>query len=72
LIVTARDRVGLVAEISRRVKDLGTEVRSGHFTIEEGHFTLTLVVGITDIKHLNEVMSEIRSIDSVISVARAV
>lgn len=70
LIVTARDRVGLVAEISRRVRDLGTEVRSGHFKIQEGLFTLILVMGIIDIKHLNDVMVEIRTIENVISVNR--
>jgi len=72
LIVTARDRVGLVAEISRRVKDLDTEVRSGHFQIQEGFFTLILLMGIADIKHLNDVMAEIRGIENVISVNRSV
>lgn len=72
LIVTARDRVGLVAEISRRVKDLDTDVRSGHFEIHEGVFSLVLVVGISDLGHLNRVVSEIKGIDSVLSVRRAV
>jgi guanosine-3',5'-bis(diphosphate) 3'-pyrophosphohydrolase len=72
LIVTARDRAGLVTEISRRVKDLGTEVRSGHFKIQEGLFTLILVMGIIDIKHLNDVIAEIRTIENVISVNRNV
>ena len=70
LIVTARDRAGLMAEISKRVKDLGSEVRSGHFKIHEDVFSFNLVMGIADIKHLNDVMTEIRNIDNVISVSR--
>ncbi len=72
LLVSARDRTGLVAEISKRVRELGTEVRSGHFKIQEGLFSLVLVVWIADIKHLDAVISEIRGIESVISVSRAV
>ncbi|UCF04422.1 MAG: bifunctional (p)ppGpp synthetase/guanosine-3',5'-bis(diphosphate) 3'-pyrophosphohydrolase [bacterium] len=72
LVVTARDRDGLVAEISRRVRDLETEVRSGHFEIEEGDLRLVLVVEISDLGHLKRVIDEIGNIDSVVSVRRAV
>ena len=70
LVVMARDRVGLMAEISKRIKDLGSEVRSGHFKIQEGVFTFNLLMGIADIKHLNDVITEIRSIDNAISDSR--
>ncbi|MBN1885747.1 MAG: bifunctional (p)ppGpp synthetase/guanosine-3',5'-bis(diphosphate) 3'-pyrophosphohydrolase, partial [Candidatus Krumholzibacteriota bacterium] len=72
LVVNARDREGLVAEISRRVQELGTEVRSGRFEIHEGEFSLVLVVAIDDLGHLQRVVREIEAIDSVLSVTRAV
>jgi GTP pyrophosphokinase len=72
LVVTARDRDGLVAEISRRVRDLETGVRSGHFEIKEGDLRLVLVVEISDLSHLERVIEEIGTIDSVVSVRRAV
>ncbi|MCK4236625.1 MAG: bifunctional (p)ppGpp synthetase/guanosine-3',5'-bis(diphosphate) 3'-pyrophosphohydrolase, partial [Candidatus Krumholzibacteria bacterium] len=72
LVVTARDRDGLAAEISRRVKDIDTDIRSGHFDIHEGELSLVLVVGINDLSHLAKVIAEIKGIDNVLSVRRAV
>jgi GTP pyrophosphokinase len=72
LIVVARNREGLVSEISRRVRDLGTEVRSGHFEVKGGEVNLELVVRISDLKHLKKIIGEIEEIDSVLSVRRAV
>lgn len=72
LIVVARDRSGLVSEISRKIGDMNTEVHSGHFEIHEGELQLVLVVSISDLKHLNRVIAEIKSIESVMNVYRAV
>ncbi len=72
LLVMARDRTGLVSEISRRITCIDAEVRSGHFNIKEGEIKLFLMVGISDLKHLKRAISEIEGIDSVLSVHRAV
>ena len=72
LVVNARDRDGLVAEISRRVQALGTEVKSGRFEIHGGEFSLVLVVAIDDLGHLRRVVRQIEGIRSVLSVTRAI
>lgn len=72
LIVTARNREGLVSEINRRIRDMETEIRSGNFEIHEGELQLVLVMGISDLSHLNKVIEEIKKLDSVLNVYRAV
>jgi GTP pyrophosphokinase len=71
LVVTAQHRDGMVAEIKKRVRDMNTEVRAGRFEIIDGELRMMLVVGISNLDHLQKVISEIKGIKNIDSVSRA-
>ncbi len=72
LTLSVEDRKGLLAEISKRIADINTNIISVEARSEDGHIDhIAMTVEIHDLKHLQKVLKSLRRVPGVIDVARA-
>jgi GTP pyrophosphokinase len=70
IVVTGEDRTNLLADLSKKISATGTNIHSGDFTSSDGLMRCTFIVEVRTLKHLNEVITAIRTVRSVRSVVR--
>ncbi len=70
LLVTARDRKNLLAEIGQVISGEGTNIRSGEFGSEHEHAQATFLVEVHNLNNLQRVLKAIAKIPSVQKVER--
>lgn len=65
------DRPGMVADVTQAIAGVGTNIRDIHASLdEEGRGRLTLTAEIFDLKHLEKMLSALKSVRGVIDVER--
>jgi GTP pyrophosphokinase len=73
LTMQVEDRKGILADVSAKVADINTNIRSVEATTDEDHRgRIDMTVEIDDLKHLEKVMKSLRRVEGVLGVERAV
>ncbi len=71
LRIMGEDRVGLVSDVTSVIsKSLKTNIRSLRVDTEDGIFTATIVLYVSDVKHLKRLMQRIKRIQGIHGVYR--
>lgn len=66
------DRPGMVADVTKTIAGVGTNIRDIHASVDsEGHGLLIVTAEIFDVKHLQKITSALKSVKGVIDVERA-
>ncbi len=69
--VRARDRIGILSEITRSIADKGSNIwESSSRTTTEGMALMDFTIDVSDKKHLKEVLSSIKAVEGVESCSR--
>jgi len=72
LKISVEDRRGILADVTACVADVNTNIREVEANAEEDHRgSIRMTVEISDLKHLERVMSSIRNVGGVLAVERA-
>jgi GTP pyrophosphokinase len=72
LTMQVEDRKGILADVSAKVADINTNIRSVEATTDEDHRgRIDMTVEINDLKHLEKVIKSLRRVDGVLGVERA-
>jgi GTP pyrophosphokinase len=71
VVVTGDDRTNLLADLSKKISATGTNILKGEFNSGDGLMHCTFMVEVRNLRHLNDVMSALRTVKSVRSVARS-
>jgi GTP pyrophosphokinase len=72
LTMQVEDRKGILADVSAKVADINTNIRSVEATTDEDHRgRIDMTVEIDDLKHLEKVMKSLRRVEGVLGVERA-
>jgi len=71
LSVTTEDRQGMLAALTNSIANIKTNIRDAHADVfSDGSARIDLTVDISDVKHLERVISAIKGVDGVIDVER--
>jgi GTP diphosphokinase / guanosine-3',5'-bis(diphosphate) 3'-diphosphatase len=70
LVVTGEDRTNLLADISKKISALGVNIQSGDFASTDGLARATFMVEVRNLRELNDVMTAVRNVKNVRTVAR--
>jgi GTP pyrophosphokinase len=70
IVVTGDDRTNLLADLSKKISASGVNIQSGDFTSEDGLMRCTFIVQVGTLRELEDIMTAIRTVKSVRSVAR--
>ncbi len=72
LKISVEDRRGILADVTACVADVNTNIREVEANAEEDHRgSIRMTVEISDLKHLERVMSSIRNVGGVLAVERS-
>jgi guanosine-3',5'-bis(diphosphate) 3'-pyrophosphohydrolase len=71
MLLITEDRPGMVADVTQAIANVGTNIRGINASVdEEGHGRLILTAEIFDLKHLEKMVSALKSVKGVIDVER--
>ena len=72
LVMEVEDRKGVLAAVSARIADINTNITNMEARTDDDHRArIDVTLEISDLKHLERVMSSLRSVDGVLDVERA-
>jgi len=72
IMVVSENRQGLLADITQAISNIKTDIRDARASVTpDGQGRIEITVEIFDLKHLERVMSAVKSIEGVIDVERA-
>ena len=72
LTMEVEDRTGLLAAVSARIAGINTNIKNMEAHTDEGRRArIDVTVEISDLKHLDKVMTSLRDVDGVLDVERA-
>jgi GTP pyrophosphokinase len=71
LSVTTEDRQGMLAALTNAIANIKTNIRDARANVfQDGSARIDLTVDITDVKHLDRVVSALKGVDGVMDVER--
>jgi GTP pyrophosphokinase len=71
LLATTENRTGMIADVTNAIKDIKTNIRSSHASVEpDDRGRIEVTVEVFDLKHLDKVMTSIRKVPGVLDVER--
>jgi len=70
LTVEVEDRKGMLAELSKRISDINTNITNLEARTGDQRGRLDITVEIKDMKHLEQVIKSVRGVDGVLNVER--
>ena len=72
LRISVEDRKGILADVSSRIADINTNIRDVEATVGTDHRgSIRMTVEISDLRHLEQVMKSLKSVEGVLAVERA-
>jgi len=71
LLAITENRTGMIADVTNAIKDIKTNIRSSHASVEpDDRGRIEVTVEVFDLKHLDKVMTSIRKVPGVLDVER--
>jgi GTP pyrophosphokinase len=70
LAIDVEDRKGMLAELSKRIADINTNITNVEARTGDQRGRIDVTVEITDVKHLEQVIKSVRGVDGVLNVER--
>jgi guanosine-3',5'-bis(diphosphate) 3'-pyrophosphohydrolase len=71
LLATTENRTGMIADVTNAIKDIKTNIRSSHASVEpDDRGRIEVTVEVFDLKHLDKVITSIRKVPGVLDVER--
>ena len=71
LTIEVEDRKGMLAELSRRISDINTNITNVEARTGDQRGRIEVTVEIKDMKHLEQVIKSVRGVDGVLNVVRS-
>jgi GTP pyrophosphokinase len=70
LAIEVEDRKGMLAELSKRISDINTNITNMEASTGQNRGRIDVTVEIKDLKHLEQVLKSVRSVEGVLHVER--
>ena len=71
LLAITENRTGMIADVTNAIKDIKTNIRSSHASVEpDDRGRIEVTVEVFDLKHLDKVLASIRKVPGVLDVER--
>jgi GTP diphosphokinase / guanosine-3',5'-bis(diphosphate) 3'-diphosphatase len=70
LAIEVEDRKGMLAELSKRISDINTNITNMEASTGQNRGRIDVTVEIKDLKHLEQVLKSIRGVEGVLNVER--
>src|SRR5688572_20011595 len=70
LAIEVEDRKGMLAELSKRISDINTNITNMEASTGQNRGRIDVTVEIKDLKHLEQVLKSVRSVEGVLNVER--
>ncbi len=70
MLVSGSDRKGMLADLTAKITETGTNIRSASIEAKDFEFSATFVVEVRDLRHLNRLMAALKKIRGVENVQR--
>jgi GTP pyrophosphokinase len=70
LAIEVEDRKGMLAELSKRISDINTNITNMEASTGQNRGRIDVTVEIRDVKHLDQVLKSVRGVEGVLNVER--